>query len=1223
MTLSSNRVINYVAPVITGTDDSSILSILVQTNAGDDSVTVRSVNRNVPVRIETGDGDDKIVVGGNGLNGANGIHGINGYARPGLNAPFGIGPLVVVGGAGRDALVADDSGDTTLGEVGNLNVFRESRRGEAQPIELGFISGLGMKLSKVSEPGIQWEGRIEFEGFEAVEVLLNKGSTLFTIGGDYDLRYKITNGSAVDTNPAFGKPSDAWAQSARRPAAEPDCDDDRWLRHLRDGPHHRRHHCRDRRGLHREARNDDIRVIGTRHNPVTRTALNAAQGILSISGSVLAQHLSIDLAKARETGYFTLKYRYEETLPIAFTADAAAIQQALRALPATKPEVSVTGSNGSFDIVFDADTTNPTMLIAEVLPFAILARGGNDTISIQELTEVLSFAGGAGEDKVYTNVILDGVTTTLANGIKVPATFDGGGDVDEFYVHLVGGSTESLINCWGGADVDKLTVYGTELPDWFLLRAGIGVDALAFMALLNEYDEEDVSRRRVERVNYNKSIENIKLETLGGDDQVYIDDTRAQVTINSGTGKDFFQIGQLYKTSRQFTDQSGVKDEDVFEDIQTTKGWLSNGISAPMTINGGDEGDTFIVFRNTDTLVLNGQAGDDTFIIQAFAIEGSKDDKRKLTELSGDAGADLIQYVVNAPVKINGGDGFDTVILIGTEFNDNFVVTSNGIYGAGLNVNFTAIELLEVDGAEGNDHFFILGTGSNFVTRIVGGLGTDLFDVSAPTPGNGVISNDLLGHSGIIVHYVTSGDPNYDGAKVVGISANVADNDEPAVVVTESDGYSRVVAMPVGVSFAPDWWDKGGVDWYQVCLTSAPMPGQVVTITVVPPDGIVLLEGSDKNSLHEARTTSGTAKGLEIPFSAGDWWIPKPIYFAVDRSIPTTAYGDLVDIGHSVQSSDTIRGGVLQGSNVTTTTEDESDQATPTIVGRLVLDSDATLPSLTNRPESFRGAYVKIVDGVGKGQSRMILKVENGDTLYLDRAWDVIPGSNSVYEIQQFAGVRVPGVRIRIYTEDRYEIVVDTSGTPDGASGGNVVVSEGRDQYSSTTTSYGTYLIKVRLSAAPSSTVSLTLTSSLTGGLAQLKYRIAGTSEWSSTLTLTFDASSTPGALHPYNVYQVIEVGAFNDAIVEGFHKADLIVHAKGAAYDTTTTLVASITDNDSPGVQITETNGSTQRDRADGDRDGAAIPGRVLRRPHEHAIWRRDGHGLSDADAYFQDRRH
>jgi hypothetical protein len=230
----------------------------------------------------------------------------------------------------------------------------------------------------------------------------------------------------------------------------------------------------------------------------------------------------------------------------------------------------------------------------------------------------------------------------------------------------------------------------------------------------------------------------------------------------------------------------------VYATTETTRGFLSNGISNPMTIFGDAGEDNFIVFRNLAVLTLNGGDDNDTFLVQAFALVGSVDDQRARTDLTGDGGADLIQYAVNAPVRINGGDGIDTVIIIGTEFSDDFVVTKDGVFGGGLNVNFINVEYLEVNGAEGDDRFFILSTGPNMKTTVVGGLGNDTFNVNGPTPENGVISNDLHGHSGIIVHSVESTVVNsgYQDLSVDGISANVTDNDEPAIVVTQTDGFS-------------------------------------------------------------------------------------------------------------------------------------------------------------------------------------------------------------------------------------------------------------------------------------------------------------------------------------------------------------------------------------------------------------------------------------------------
>ena len=39
---------------------------------------------------------------------------------------------------------------------------------------------------------------------------------------------------------------------------------------------------------------------------------------------------------------------------------------------------------------------------------------------------------------------------------------------------------------------------------------------------------------------------------------------------------------------------------------------------------------------------------------------------------------DLFEYNVNAPVSINGGAGFDTVVALGTEIDDAFVITEDG-----------------------------------------------------------------------------------------------------------------------------------------------------------------------------------------------------------------------------------------------------------------------------------------------------------------------------------------------------------------------------------------------------------------------------------------------------------------------------------------------------------------------------------------------------------------
>src|SRR5207237_9278239 len=125
------------------------------------------------------------------------------------------------------------------------------------------------------------------------------------------------------------------------------------------------------------------------------------------------------------------------------------------------------------------------------------------------------------------------------------------------------------------------------------------------------------------------------------------------------------------------------------------------------------------------------------FLVRAIAPAGSQEDNRAFTDMSGGAGQDLIQYAVNATVNIDGGDGFDTVVVVCTEFNDDFVVTPNGVFGAGLNVNFVNVEAVEIDGGAGNDRFFILGTNPNWTATVTGRLGSHLFTAGGRPPADG------------------------------------------------------------------------------------------------------------------------------------------------------------------------------------------------------------------------------------------------------------------------------------------------------------------------------------------------------------------------------------------------------------------------------------------------------------------------------------------------------
>ncbi len=248
----------------------------------------------------------------------------------------------------------------------------------------------------------------------------------------------------------------------------------------------------------------------------------------------------------------------------------------------------------------------------------------------------------------------------------------------------------------------------------------------------------------VERINYSKNLEQLVLDAGAGDDSVTLDDNWARTTILGGTGEDTFQVGQIFKTTRDALANIADPNDD-FQTTATTRGQLSNGVSYDTTIQGGDQNDRFVVFRNLAALSLFGEAGDDNFTIRAFAAEGSHN-----TDVSGAGGNDYVEYVLNAPVSISGGSGFDTVKVIGTEFSDQVVVTSTGVFGMGINVSYqNDIEVLTIDTAEGNDTFYVLSTDPNVQTNLYGGLGSDRFILGGDVPelfsGNTVIYGPQAG----------------------------------------------------------------------------------------------------------------------------------------------------------------------------------------------------------------------------------------------------------------------------------------------------------------------------------------------------------------------------------------------------------------------------------------------------------------------------------------------
>ncbi|MBL8480594.1 MAG: hypothetical protein JNJ60_00240, partial [Rhodocyclaceae bacterium] len=212
-------------------------------------------------------------------------------------------------------------------------------------------------------------------------------------------------------------------------------------------------------------------------------------------------------------------------------------------------------------------------------------------------------------------------------------TLDGQADTDTYEVFTLGSNgvddRNYIINVLDTGDehdgVDALTVYGLDSPnsgsdvnhnayptdDIFLLRAASFIpnetaDRPGFVALLHgslgayqdvvQFNEESPE---VERINYDTGLNGrLTVEGRGGNDAFFSDDATVITTLDGGAGDDSFQVGQIFGEKRNIPD-GNLLPQDVFPElVATTRGWLSQGISAPMVVQGGSGNDTFRVYSN-------------------------------------------------------------------------------------------------------------------------------------------------------------------------------------------------------------------------------------------------------------------------------------------------------------------------------------------------------------------------------------------------------------------------------------------------------------------------------------------------------------------------------------------------------------------------------------------------------------------------------------------------
>ena len=493
---------------------------------------------------------------------------------------------------------------------------------------------------------------------------------------------------------------------------------------------------------------------------------------------------------------------------------------------------------------------------------------------------------------------VEGVTLPLRNMVNV----DGGGGSDSYIVDMSGTSTnlsgtDYIVNIHdSGAptDFNTLTINGVaNAPNDFLLERNYVADLQpAGTGFLPEY----------ERVNYDTTIN--LLHVIGGTavDEFNVDDNSAITVLDGVAGNDTFQFGQLFGS--QPLDPQNVAPGDAIATVDTTSGFLSAGVSYATTAYAGSGNATLTVYSNKATLKLFGEGGNNTFIVQAFQIVNSNSVATSNTQINTGNGNNLVEYNINAPVAIDGGSGYNTLVVIGTQGNDTFVITKDAVMGAGLNVSYTNISKIEVDGLGGNDTFDVLSTEPNVITVLEGGAGSDTFNVGGDvtTP---VIALNANGTSGFINHSVSSADLEYNGIFAPGVPVSVASQTAGQVIINQIAG---------GTTVTQDGPSGTNQTTYTMALgitPSTPTTVWYITVAAAPDpslDGGSSLELSS-DGVHWSSALVLTFDAAAAAGSATDWNRTQTIFV---RAISTTvrAGDQTIEIMSSVFSTTAVTTGL-------------------------------------------------------------------------------------------------------------------------------------------------------------------------------------------------------------------------------------------------------------------------------------------------------------------------
>ena len=393
-----------------------------------------------------------------------------------------------------------------------------------------------------------------------------------------------------------------------------------------------------------------------------------------------------------------------------------------------------------------------------------------------------------------------------------------------------------------------------------------------------------------------------------------------------------------------------------------------------------------------------------------------------------------------------------------------------------------------------------------------------------------------------LVHTVsTSSDPNYPVTPVAMRAADVVvtilDNDTAGVTIIESGG----TAVTEGT----------GTSNYTVRLNTDPLVG-TVTVTAIA-DGQMRVCLTDNGTFTSSVALTFTSGG------GGNWATPQTIHVrAFDDAVVEGAHSGV--IAHTSLHNSGITYTGLAVANVTATITD-NDVPAVTIAGAVDVVEGGTTDTysvvLDRQPSANVSVNISPDAQVSVSPNNLVFTTANWSvpqdvtvTAVDDAVAEDVPQTGVITHSAQggsYTGITIASVTANITDNDTPAIILNQSG-------GSTLVTE-----SGTSDSY-TISLATKPQAGNTVTISV-------GNDASVSV---------SPSTLTFTTAD-------YNTPQTVTVSAVNDLIAQGTHTGTVthVVAAVGSPDPLYASLsipdvVANVTDNDSAGILVTQSGGST-----------------------------------------------